>query len=101
MGVFLTAEWRDLAILTYTIDASALKKYLPPGLQLDLWEGQSIVSLVGFRFLKTRILGCRVPFWGSFPEVNLRFYVRRDTGEGDRRGVIFIKEIVPYYPVAA
>jgi uncharacterized protein YqjF (DUF2071 family) len=60
-----------------------------------------MVSLVGFRFLDTCILGVPVPFWASFPEVNLRFYVCRDTAQGERRGVIFIKEIVPYYPVAA
>jgi uncharacterized protein YqjF (DUF2071 family) len=101
MSVFLTAEWRDLAVLTYSIDPVKLQAHLPPGLQLDSWEGQAIVSLVGFRFLHTRVIGCRIPFWGSFPEVNLRFYVRRDTAEGERRGVIFIKEIVPYYPVAA
>ena len=82
--------------MTYTIDPSALQLHLPPGLQLDFWEGKAIVSLVGFRFLNTRIMGLRVPFWGSFPEVNLRFYVRR----GERRGVVFIKEIVPYGPVA-
>ena len=60
-----------------------------------------MVSLVGFQFLQTKILGIPVPFWGSFPEVNLRFYVCRDTPEGERRGVVFIKEIVPYYAVAA
>jgi uncharacterized protein YqjF (DUF2071 family) len=99
--VFLTAEWRDLAVLTYAIDPAALKPHLPPGLRLDDWKGQAIVSLVGFRFLHTRVLSCPVPFWGSFPEVNLRFYVTRDTPQGERRGVIFIKEIVPYYAVAA
>ncbi len=98
---FLRAEWRDVAVLTYAIDPAILQPYLPPGLGLDNWNDQTLVSLVGFRFLKTRILGFRVPFWGSFPEVNLRFYVRRDTSEGERRGVVFIKEIVPYRAVAA
>jgi uncharacterized protein YqjF (DUF2071 family) len=101
MSIFLTAEWRDLAVLTYNADPSLLQPHLPPGLRLDQWQGQALVSLVGFRFLHTRVLGYKVPFWGSFPEVNLRFYVCRDTPEGVRRGVVFIKEIVPYYPVAA
>ena len=100
VGIFLTADWKDVAVLTYTIDPSALQPHLPPGLRLDLWQGNAIVSLVGFRFLNTRMLGRRVPFWGSFPEVNLRFYVTRDMAEVPRRGVVFIKEIVPYYPVA-
>jgi uncharacterized protein YqjF (DUF2071 family) len=101
LAVFLTAEWKNLAVLTYSIEPAALQRYLPNGLRLDQWQGEALVSLVGFRFLRTKILGCPVPFWGSFPEVNLRFYVRRDTSDGERRGVVFIKEIVPYYPVAA
>jgi uncharacterized protein YqjF (DUF2071 family) len=99
-GAFLTAEWRNLAVLTYGIDPTVLQPYLPPGLRLDQWHGQALLSLVGFQFLNTRIMGCKVPFWGTFPEVNLRFYVCRDTPEGLRRGVVFIKEIVPYYAVA-
>jgi len=100
VSIFLTAEWRDIAVVTYSIEASLLQPYLPPGLRIDRWQGQTLVSLVGFRFLKTQVLGVPVPFWGSFPEVNLRFYVCRDTPEGERRGVVFIKEIVPYYAVA-
>lgn len=101
MAVFLRAEWRDLAVLTYSIEPSVLQPYLPRGLRLDPWQAKSLVSLVGFRFLHTRVVGCPVPFWGSFPEVNLRFYVCRDTPQGLRRGVVFIKEFVPHYPVAA
>jgi uncharacterized protein len=101
VAIFLRAEWRDLAVFTYAIDPAVLAPHLPAGLRLDRWEGQAIVSLVGFRFLHTKVLGCPIPFWGNFPEVNLRFYVCRDTPEGERRGVIFIKEIVPHYPVAA
>jgi uncharacterized protein YqjF (DUF2071 family) len=56
---------------------------------------------VGFRFLGTRVLGVPIPFHQSFDEVNLRFYVRRDTGAERRRGVAFIREIVPRRAVAA
>ena len=100
--IFLRAEWRNVAVLTYTIDPAALQPHLPKGLRLDLWEGKALVSLVGFQFLRSRILGIRIPFWGSFPEVNLRFYVSRNTPQGEeRRGVVFVKEIVPYRIVAA
>jgi uncharacterized protein YqjF (DUF2071 family) len=98
--VFLTAEWRDLAVLSFPIEAGVLAPHLPYGLELDLWEGQALVSLVGFQFLDTRVLG--VPAWPyrNFTEVNLRFYVRRLANDGVRRGVVFIKEIVPYGVVA-
>ena len=43
------------------------------------------VSLVGFRFLNTRVLGVSIPFHRDFDEVNLRFYVRRNIGSEVRR----------------
>ncbi len=99
--IFLTAEWRNLVVFTYPVSASILTPYLPQALELDLWQGQALVSLVGFQFLNTRVIGWPVWFHRDFPEVNLRFYVRRETDEGIRRGVIFIKEIVPKLAVAS
>lgn len=92
---FLDAEWRKLAMANYAIDPSLLKKYLPYKTELDLWNNTCYVSLVGFMFLDTRLLGIKMPFHTNFEEVNLRFYVRYlDDGEW-KRGVTFIKEIVP------
>jgi uncharacterized protein YqjF (DUF2071 family) len=92
---FLRAEWRKLAIANYVVDENILKKHLPAGTELDLWEGNCYVSLVGFMFVNTRLLGIKIPFHTNFEEVNLRFYVKRlDEGEW-KRGVVFIKEIVP------
>lgn len=95
-GPFITAHWRHLAMLNYEVDATLLERYLPRGVELDFWQGRTYVSLVGFLFLNTRVLGVPVPFHRNFEEVNLRFYVRR----GDRRGVTFIKEIVPRRAIA-
>ncbi len=100
-GNFLSAEWRYLAMLNYEIDPAVLQPYLPRGTQLDSWNGQTLVSMVGFLFLKTRLLGVPIPFHTNFEEVNLRFYVRRPGEEGWRRGVVFIKEIVPKPAIAA
>ena len=79
----------------YIVDPSLLQPYLPKGVELDTWQGRHYVSLVGFMFLNTRVLGVAVPGHVHFEEVNLRFYVRRRTAEGIRRGVVFIQEIVP------
>ncbi len=92
---FLTAEWRHLVMLNFEIDPRILDKRIPTGVELDLWNGQAYVSIVGFRFLNTKLLGIPIPFHRNFTEVNLRFYVRRQTGNEWRRGVVFIKEIVP------
>ncbi|MGA9505212.1 MAG: DUF2071 domain-containing protein, partial [Terriglobales bacterium] len=73
--VFLTAEWQHLAMLNYEVDPALLLPFVPAGTQLDSWNGRVFVSLVGFRFLKTRLLGCLpIPMHSNFDEVNLRFY---------------------------
>lgn len=100
-GIFLSAEWRDLVMLNYVVDPSLLRAHVPPGTVLDSFEGRTYVSLVGFRFLHTRLRGLLpVPFHANFDEVNLRFYVRRKQEDEDRRGVVFIAEIVPKWAVA-
>jgi uncharacterized protein YqjF (DUF2071 family) len=93
--VFLTAEWRSLVMLNYAVDPAVLAPYVPRGVKLDLWEGEALVSMVGFLFLQTRVLGVPIPFHRNFDEVNLRFYVRRPESAGGQRGVVFISEIVP------
>jgi uncharacterized protein len=78
-----------------------LKGYVPRGTELDFFDGKTFVSLVGFRFLRTKLLGfLPLPFHTNFDEVNLRFYVRRRMANLDRRGVVFIREIVPKRAVA-
>lgn len=98
---FLTAEWRYLAILNYEVDPEVLRPLLPRGTEIDAWRGVTYASVVGFLFLRTRLLGVPVPFHRDFEEVNLRFYVLRKGEEGWRRGVVFVREIVPRRAVAA
>ncbi len=99
-SAFLTAEWRHLAMLNYRMDPALLLPFVPAGTELDTWHGHTFVSLVGFLFANTRVLGVPIPFHRTFEEVNLRLYVRR-TVEGEvRRAVTFIREIVPRSAIA-
>ena len=99
--VFLTAEWQHLTMLNYEVDAGLLLPFVPPGTELDRWSEKVFVSLVGFRFLKTNLLGLLpIPMHSNFDEVNLRFYVRRQVGGEVRRGVVFIREVVPRWAIA-
>ncbi|MBS1660638.1 MAG: DUF2071 domain-containing protein [Bacteroidetes bacterium] len=94
-AIFLTAEWRKLAMANYPVDPSALRPLLPHRTELDTWAGEVYVSLVGFQFREVRVRGLRIPFHTNFPEVNLRFYIRYKEGNDWKRGVVFIREIVP------
>ncbi len=82
-------------MVNYVVQPDLLRAHLPAGLELDAWNGRTYVSMVGFLFLRTKVFGVAVPLHVNFEEVNLRFYVRRKAPEGWRRGVVFIKEIVP------
>ncbi len=97
MSNFLTAHWRNLAIVSYRVPDELLKPHLPRGCELDRRDGSAFASLVAFEFLDTRVLGVKWPGFVSFLEWNLRFYVR----VAERRGVVFIREFVPSALVAA
>ena len=100
-GAFLTAEWRYLAMLNFEVDPALVAPRVPAGTELDLFDGRAFISLVGFRFLNTRLRGVPIPFHRNFDEVNLRFYVRRHDAGVVKRGVVFIQEIVPRRTIAA
>lgn len=97
---FLTAEWRNLAMLNYAVDPALLAHMVPNGTELDQFDGKTYMSLVGFRFLRTRVRGIWIPFHSDFDEVNLRFYVKPKRPGPVRRGVVFAREVVPRYAIA-
>jgi uncharacterized protein YqjF (DUF2071 family) len=97
---FLTANWRYLAMLNFAAEPKILEPLLPCGTELDFHEGRTFLSVVGFLFLDTRVLGLPIPLHRNFEEVNLRFYVRRKDLAGGRRGVAFIRELVPRPAIA-
>ncbi|HLX12169.1 MAG TPA: DUF2071 domain-containing protein, partial [Bacteroidota bacterium] len=99
--IFLSADWRDLVMLNYRVDPALLTPLVPSGTELDSFEGTTYMSLVAFRFCRTKLLGrFHIPFHTDFDEINLRFYVRRRTKEEIRRGVVFVAELVPKRAIA-
>jgi hypothetical protein len=95
MKTFLTAEWKKLIIANYEVNPEILEKYLPYKTEFDLWNNTCYLSLVGFMFLNTKVKGLKIPYHINFEEVNLRFYVKHKANNEWKRGVVFIKEIVP------
>lgn len=95
MASFLTAAWHNLLMANYVIDPALLQPYLPCKTELDTFNGEHYVSLVAFMFERVKVLGISFPFHTNFEEVNLRFYVRYKEDNVWKRGVVFMKEIVP------
>ena len=91
----LSTHWTNLLVANYEVDKHLLEKFLPAGTELNDWNGKYFMSLIGFQFSKTKLFGIPSPFYRSFPEINLRFYVKRRMKDGWRKGVVFIKEIAP------
>jgi uncharacterized protein YqjF (DUF2071 family) len=97
---FLKGSWENLVMANYITEPKILSAYIPNGTELDLWNGKCYVSLVGFLFKNTKLLGFKVPFHVNFEEVNLRFYVKRKENNKWKRGVVFIKELVPKWALS-
>lgn len=93
--VFLTSQWLKIAMANYAVDPGLLRPHVPAGTELDLLGGQAWISVVGLLFVDTRVLGLAIPFHRNFEEINLRIYVRRESGGDVRRAVTFIRELVP------
>lgn len=97
---FLTANWRYLAMLNFVVDPKIIAPLVPSGTEIDFDNGETFLSVVGFLFLDTRLLGLPIPLHRDFEEVNLRFYVRKKSADTWRRGVVFVRELVPRRAIA-
>lgn len=102
---FLSAQWNNLIFFNYEVPPELLLPHLPKGTELDLWQGKALCSLVAFDFRRTLVLGLSIPWHKDFEEVNLRFYVTYKAKVGEtleiRRGVVFVRELVPRFAIAA
>ena len=78
----------------YVVDPAVLKPFVPSGTELDFIDKKTYLSIIGFRSIRTRVLGFTFPFHKDFEEVNLRFYVRRKIKNSWLRGMVFVSELV-------
>ena len=87
-------------MLNFVVDPKIVAPLVPPGTEIDFENGKTFLSVVGFLFLDTRLLGLPIPLHRDFEEVNLRFYVRKKSADTWRRGVVFVRELVPRRAIA-
>jgi uncharacterized protein YqjF (DUF2071 family) len=78
-------RWEDVTFLHFRYAPEQVQRLLPAGVTVDVHDGSAWVALVPFRMEGLRLPGRRRLPFGSFPEVNVRTYVRA----GRRRGVWF------------
>ena len=96
--MFLTGEWKNLAVLTWPVDPERLLPLVPAGCELDLWEGHGFISLVGFTFKDLNIAGHTLKGYDDFAQINLRFYVKQKKGEIRVTGVMTATGPTRYWP---
>jgi uncharacterized protein len=91
----MSADFQYLVFLNYQVDRDLLTPKIPEGVQLQLFNGKTYLSLVAFLFKNLQLAGIPAPFHQEFEEVNLRFYVKQGSGKAEKQGVVFVREIVP------
>jgi uncharacterized protein YqjF (DUF2071 family) len=82
----MTQTWNDLLFAHWPVDAKELGEHVPPGLELDLFDGQAYVGVVPFHMTNVAPRGVpAMPLVSAFAELNVRTYVTR----GGKPGVYF------------
>jgi uncharacterized protein YqjF (DUF2071 family) len=73
----MVQQWQDLSYVHWRYDPQEVKALLPKGVEVDIFDGSAWVGLIPFSM---RDIGLphlpAVPYFGSFPEVNVRTYIR-------------------------
>lgn len=79
----IAMSWEDLLFMHWPVSASLLRPLLPKGLELDTFEGTAWIAVVPFRMRGTRLRGfSALPGVATFPELNVRTYVRHKNRAG-------------------
>ncbi|TLM72813.1 DUF2071 domain-containing protein [Pseudarthrobacter sp. NamB4] len=90
-------RWTDAIFLHWRIAESVAARFMPRGVQPDVFDGSSWVGLIGFRMKNAGIgRGPGIPYLGSFNEVNVRLYSREPDAT---RGVVFLSLDADRLPV--
>ena len=83
----LVQEWKNLTFMHWEVDPVKLAKYIPDGLEIDLFEGRAFIGTIPFIMANVRPrMTFPIPGVSTFPEINIRTYVRK----GSRAGVLFL-----------
>ena len=94
----MVQQWRDLAYVHWRYPVDEVKALLPAGLEVDTFDGSAWVGLIPFSM---RNIGLprlpAVPYLGSFPEVNVRTYVRHNGVPGVWFFSLDVNRLIPAF----
>lgn len=77
----MTQRWEHVTFVHWDFDPEDVQKLLPPGLEVDTHADRAWVGLVPFAMRRIGPVGLgAIPYLGSFPETNVRTYVRAPDG---------------------
>ena len=93
MKLSISSEFRKVALVNYKVPPEVVEKYLPQYTKLDFYNGECLVSLMGFQVHKLKVAGIKVPLLKDFEEIDLQIYVKRFDGAKWRKGVVVIHRI--------
>ena len=75
----MTQRWTNLAYVHWRYEPSVIQALLPEGLEIDTFDGSAWVGLIPFSMRDVGVPKLPpVPYFGDFPEVNVRTYVKRN-----------------------
>lgn len=85
--------WRHLTFLRWSYQPAMVQALVPEGLTVQQWDGLTWVGITPFQMTNVKgPLRVPIPGWQSFPELNVRTYVRTQDG---RDGIWFLGLVVP------
>ena len=76
-------NWHDLLFMHWRVDLDLLQNLVPPGVEIDTYDGEAWIGVVPFRMsgVAPRFVPS-IPMISSFPELNVRTYVTVDGKPG-------------------
>lgn len=82
----IAMTWHDLLFAHWRVDPDELQRWMPPGLEVETFDGAAWLGVVPFYMshVRARCLPS-IPGTSAFPELNVRTYVT----DGESRGVWF------------
>lgn len=93
MKLSISSEFRKVALLNYMIPPEVVEKYLPDHTKPDYYNGECMISLVGFQVPNLKVAGVKMPLLKDFDEIDLQIYVKRFDGAKWQKGVVVISRI--------